>query len=66
MSGPNAAYPYELSPKESMNLCKKIADFGIPYAALSGGEPLLYPGFWDLFLGLGITVLKLRLRVMVI
>jgi pyrroloquinoline quinone biosynthesis protein E len=49
MSGPNAAYPYELSPKESMNLCKKIADFGIPYAALSGGEPLLYPGFWDLF-----------------
>ncbi|MQL56534.1 radical SAM protein [Acidianus ambivalens] len=49
MSGPNAAYPDELSPKESMNLCKKIADFGIPYAALSGGEPLLYPGFWDLF-----------------
>ncbi|AWR93811.1 radical SAM protein [Acidianus brierleyi] len=48
-SGPNAAYPDELSPKESLELCKKIVNIQIPYTTLSGGEPLLYPGFWDLF-----------------
>ncbi|MCY0882250.1 MAG: hypothetical protein OWQ50_00150 [Acidianus infernus] len=64
MSAPNASYPDELSPKESLDLCKKIADFGIPYAILSGREPLLYSGFWDVFLVL--MVLRLKLRVMVI
>ena len=48
-SGPNAAYPDELSPKESLEVCNKIVKMQIPYTTLSGGEPLLYPGFWDLF-----------------
>jgi MoaA/NifB/PqqE/SkfB family radical SAM enzyme len=32
---------------ESLELCQEIVDLQVPYVALSGGEPLLYPGFWQ-------------------
>lgn len=40
-------WPNELSVKEALELCKQIVDLEVPYVALSGGEPLLYPGFWQ-------------------
>lgn len=39
-------WPNELSVEEALELCQEIVDLKIPYVALSGGEPLLYPGFW--------------------
>lgn len=40
-------WPNELSVEEALELCKQIVDLEVPYVALSGGEPLLYPGFWQ-------------------
>ena len=45
-SGPDAAWPEELGEQEAMEVCRQVMDLQIPYVALSGGEPLLYPAFW--------------------
>jgi len=39
-------WPNELTVDEALDLCEQIVDLEVPYVALSGGEPLLYPGFW--------------------
>lgn len=45
-SGPNAAWPDELNEEEALEVCRQVIELQIPYVALSGGEPLLYPPFW--------------------
>ncbi len=45
-SGPDAAWPEELGEQEAMEVCRQVVELQIPYVALSGGEPLLYPPFW--------------------
>jgi MoaA/NifB/PqqE/SkfB family radical SAM enzyme len=40
-------WPNELNVDEALELCKQIVGLEVPYVALSGGEPLLYPGFWQ-------------------
>src|SRR5215470_17513538 len=48
-SGPDKAWRDELSRDEALELARRIADFGIPYAAFGGGEPLAVAHCWDLF-----------------
>lgn len=45
-SGPDSAWPDELTVDEAIGVCQQIVAQEIPYVALSGGEPLLWPGFW--------------------
>src|SRR5450631_3627816 len=47
-SGPDKAWGDELRRDEALDLARKIADFGIPYVAFGGGEPLGVPHAWDL------------------
>ncbi|MQL56528.1 radical SAM protein [Acidianus ambivalens] len=61
-SGPRMKFQNELSTAESLDLCKKIADFGIPYVALSGGEPLLYPGFWEVSRCISDNAMQLKIE----
>lgn len=48
-SGPDKAWRDELSRDEALDLARRIADFGIPYVAFGGGEPLGVPHCWDIF-----------------
>ena len=48
-SGPDRAWRDELSPDEALDLSRRIVDYGIPYVAFGGGEPLGAPHCWDLF-----------------
>jgi len=48
-SGPDNAWPDELTEKEALKLARDIADRGIPYAAFGGGEPLGVPHVWEVF-----------------
>jgi MoaA/NifB/PqqE/SkfB family radical SAM enzyme len=48
-SGPDKAWRDELRRDEALDLARRIADFGIPYVAFGGGEPLGVPHCWDLF-----------------
>lgn len=45
-SGPQGAWPDELTVEEALRVCQEILDLQIPYVALSGGEPLLCRAFW--------------------
>jgi MoaA/NifB/PqqE/SkfB family radical SAM enzyme len=47
-SGPDKAWGDELRRDEALDLARRIADFGIPYVAFGGGEPLGVPHCWDL------------------
>jgi MoaA/NifB/PqqE/SkfB family radical SAM enzyme len=47
-SGPDKAWGDELRRDEALDLATRIADFGIPYVAFGGGEPLGVPHCWDL------------------
>jgi MoaA/NifB/PqqE/SkfB family radical SAM enzyme len=40
--------PDELNSDELKDFCKQIADLGVPYVAISGGEPLLHPDFFEI------------------
>ncbi len=40
--------PNEMSKDAALAFCREIADLEIPYVALSGGEPLLLPHFFDI------------------
>ena len=40
--------PDELSREEAIDFCRQIIDLKIPYAAISGGEPMLCPHFFEL------------------
>ena len=48
-SGPDKAWRDELSADETIDLAHRIADFGIPYVAFGGGEPLAVAHSWTLF-----------------
>jgi MoaA/NifB/PqqE/SkfB family radical SAM enzyme len=48
-SGPDKAWADELSRDEALDLARRIVDFGIPYVAFGGGEPLGVPHCWALF-----------------
>jgi len=48
-SGPDKAWRDELTRDEAIDLARRIADFGIPYVAFGGGEPLEVPFCWDIF-----------------
>ena len=39
--------PDEMTKDESLDFCRQVADLKIPYAAISGGEPLLCPHIFD-------------------
>lgn len=61
-SGPDKAWPDELERAESLDLARRIVDFGIPYVAFGGGEPLGVPHCWELFdlLAAGGVALKIE------
>ncbi|MFQ5951812.1 MAG: radical SAM protein [Candidatus Omnitrophota bacterium] len=40
--------PDELTGEEIMDFCRQIVDLKIPYAAISGGEPMLHPDFFKI------------------
>lgn len=48
-SGPDKAWRDELNRAEALDLARRIVDFGIPYVAFGGGEPLGAPHCWELF-----------------
>ncbi|MHB2026763.1 MAG: radical SAM protein [Elusimicrobiota bacterium] len=48
-SGPDKAWPDEMSKAESLSLSRQIAEMGIPYVAFGGGEPMSSPWIWDVF-----------------
>ncbi|HTP96045.1 MAG TPA: radical SAM protein [Burkholderiales bacterium] len=61
-SGPDRAWRDELGRAEALDLARRIVDFGIPYAAFGGGEPLSAPHCWELFevLAAGGVALKIE------
>jgi MoaA/NifB/PqqE/SkfB family radical SAM enzyme len=61
-SGPDRAWRDELSRAEALDLARRVADFGIPYVAFGGGEPLGAPHCWELFdlLSAGGVALKIE------
>ena len=48
-SGPDQAWPDEMSRAQALALARNIGERGIPYVAFGGGEPLGVPHAWDLF-----------------
>ena len=61
-SGPDRAWADELQRDEALDVARAIADFGVPYVAFGGGEPLGVPFCWDIFerLSAGGVALKLE------
>ena len=61
-SGPDRAWPDELTAAEAIALARRIVEAGIPYAAFGGGEPLAVPHCWDLLetLAAGGVALKIE------
>jgi MoaA/NifB/PqqE/SkfB family radical SAM enzyme len=48
-SGPDKVWRDELTRDEALDVARRIADFGIPYVAFGGGEPLGVPHCWEIF-----------------
>ena len=48
-SGPDKAWRDELRRDEALEIARGVADFGIPYVAFGGGEPLSVAHCWELF-----------------
>jgi MoaA/NifB/PqqE/SkfB family radical SAM enzyme len=48
-SGPDKAWRDELTRDEALDVARRIAEAGIPYAAFGGGEPLGVPHCWEIF-----------------
>jgi len=48
-SGPDNAWPDEMSRAEALALAAAIAQAGVPYVAFGGGEPLGVAHAWDIF-----------------
>jgi MoaA/NifB/PqqE/SkfB family radical SAM enzyme len=61
-SGPDRAWPDELTRAEARQVAQQIVDFGIPYVAFGGGEPLGVPHCWDLFESFAAAGIGLKLE----
>jgi MoaA/NifB/PqqE/SkfB family radical SAM enzyme len=61
-SGPGKAWRDELSREEALDLARDIADFGIPYVAFGGGEPLGVAHCWDVLKRLAARGIALKLE----
>jgi len=48
-SGPDKAWNDELPRGEALRIAREIAEFGIPYVAFGGGEPLGVAHCWEIF-----------------
>lgn len=48
-SGPDKAWPGELSRSESLDLARQVVEMEVPYASFGGGEPLDVPHIWEVF-----------------
>ncbi len=48
-SGPDRAWSDELQRDEALSVARDIVDFGVPYVAFGGGEPLGVPFCWEIF-----------------
>jgi MoaA/NifB/PqqE/SkfB family radical SAM enzyme len=61
-SGPDRQWLDELTRSEALDLAHRIVEFGIPYVAFGGGEPLGVPHCWEIFeiLAAGGVMLKLE------
>jgi MoaA/NifB/PqqE/SkfB family radical SAM enzyme len=61
-SGPDKGWRDELDRAEALEIARRIVEFGIPYAAFGGGEPLGVPHCWELFerLAAGGVALKIE------
>ena len=61
-SGPDKAWCDELGRDDALELAGRIADFGIPYVAFGGGEPLGVPHCWEIFERLRAAGVALKLE----
>ncbi|HTW76032.1 MAG TPA: radical SAM protein [Steroidobacteraceae bacterium] len=61
-SGPDRAWPGELSGSQALELAGQIVAAGVPYVAFGGGEPLSVAHCWQLFerLSAGAVAIKLE------
>lgn len=41
------AFPDRMTGEEMLEVCRQFVEMAVPYVALSGGEPLMCPHFWD-------------------
>ncbi len=48
-SGPDRAWPDELTRAQAIELAQRVIEARIPYVAFGGGEPLGVPHCWELF-----------------
>lgn len=42
------AFPDQMTKEQMLDLCRQCVEARVPYVALSGGEPLMCPHFWDI------------------
>lgn len=47
-SGPGKAFPDELAPADVLRITDEMGAAQVPYLALSGGEPMVHPRFFDI------------------
>lgn len=61
-SAPGKRLPDELSREEALRLAADIADSGVPYVMLAGGEPLVSPHFFEVAERLGAAGVHLKIE----
>jgi MoaA/NifB/PqqE/SkfB family radical SAM enzyme len=61
-SGPDRAWPDELTRAEALDLARRVVESGIPYVAFGGGEPLVAPHCWELFDALAAGGIALKIE----
>jgi len=61
-SGPQRAWPDELSRAETLNLTSQLIATGVPYVAFGGGEPLGVAHSWEIFERLAAAGVGLKLE----
>jgi MoaA/NifB/PqqE/SkfB family radical SAM enzyme len=61
-SAPGKRLPDELAADEALKLARAIADAGVPYVMLCGGEPLVVPHFFAVAEALGDAGVQLKIE----
>ncbi len=61
-SAPGRALPGELTRDEALRVGREIAEAGVPYVMLCGGEPMLVPHFFELAEALGRAEVFLKIE----